>query len=86
MKLKLEGEGCAKISEMDDGDIAVVLDGSENWKGEMVLRYYNNLVRLGQSGKKGCANFFARGGSSSCADNSIMLVRILKKGDRIVIE
>ena len=61
MKIINQVPNVISMSNMRDGDIAVIVSWSDNsHKGEIVQRYKNNLIRLGRPAGQGWGDVFER--------------------------
>jgi hypothetical protein len=77
------------VSEMKDGDVAVIVGwgngvtyvGSVVYAGRVVQRYGNNLITLGANEGKSWSNFF-----DCILSPDENRVRILEKGETLVVE
>ena len=72
------------VSDMKDGDVAIITNWiacRDLYVGRIVQRYQNFLLTVGASSINGWGEYF-----SSTHDKSGCKVRLLKKGDTLVVE
>lgn len=81
LRLKDKSKPDVNVTEMKDGDIAVITDWSVGeYVGQIVQRYGDDLVTVGDNWGHSWSSFFQRNHSKQCR------VRILESGDELVIE
>ena len=70
------------VSDMQDGDIGVVVMWSRNYLGTIVQRYKDDLLVVGRNSGKGWSKIFNMGYArwEECR------VRLLEKGEMLVVE
>jgi hypothetical protein len=82
IKLLEETNGDANIAEMEDGDIAIITkwDNPHDHCGEIVQRYKDDLISLGEPWGQSWSPFFTHTIPIACR------VRILPKGTTFILE
>lgn len=83
VELKSEIADGVPVSEIRDGDIAIILEwaGASCHYGKIVQRYKDSLITLGEASGEGWSNGFKK-----WEDRKDLLVRILPKGTELVID
>ena len=83
LELKNKKTDEVHVSEMEDGDIAIITKWEvKNYVGRVVQRYKNYLLTLGEDSGSGWGKFFNNKGMNNNYDD---YVRILKKGEILIV-
>ena len=81
LRLKDKSKSDVSVTEMKDGDIAIITDWpGGGYVGWIVQRYGDDLITVGDNWGHGWSLFFKDDHSKQCR------VRILESGDELVVE
>jgi len=81
LKLKTDKSSGIYVNDMEDGDIAVVVDWTiPSIVGRIVQRYKDSLITIGMNSGEGWTNCFLQEKNEHCR------VRLLEPGEELIVE
>ena len=76
VKLKSNNEpNTIMAKDLEDGQIAVIIEDFSNYNGRVIKKYGDNLVTIGMSSGQGWCN----------GDSVTLLVRVLENGETLIV-